>query len=186
METWNESHTQQFWDICAKRAMNGPTYYDDMYMCIYNVGYNFKLLDSYYARDLQLKDIVIYHAFGYDNNTDLHSSVIESVNLTNKTLVIANPWGSYDFYTFREFESVYAGKGIRIKSHRTSYDRSFITDINETSILENSTYDNDICIKIYKERAEIEQQVVVEKEKTPDIIDRFNKNRKKHKKYGCR
>jgi len=126
METWNESHTQQFWDICAKRKPGEATYFEDIYLCAWYMGYDFKLLDSYYARDLQAKDLVIYHVHGYDNSSDLHSSVIESVNVTNKTLVIANPWGSYDFYTFKEFESVYASKGIRLKSRRTSRDESFI------------------------------------------------------------
>lgn len=151
MDTWNESRSQQFWDACAKRKPDSATYYDDLYMCAWNMGYEFRLLDSYYARDLQAKDLVIYHVLGYDNSSDLHSSVIERVNKTNKSLVIANPWGSYDFYTFKEFESVFAGKGIRIKSRRTSRDESFIAEIaeriNETALPAPAMAEYDICIK---------------------------------------
>ena len=60
---------------------------------------------TYDIHKLKTGDIVVYHGNGYKNDSDLHASVVDSID--DNTIRIANPWNSYDEYTIREFNQIY-------------------------------------------------------------------------------
>lgn len=130
MDTWNESHSQAWWDICANRMPGGYTYLNNIQLCVHALGYKFKPIHTYYARNLKTGDIVIAHSRGYTNSSDLHMYVVECVDTNSKHIILANPWGRYDTMTFQDFDNTFTGHGLRILSKNGYRDERLISKLN--------------------------------------------------------
>ena len=97
--------SQEYYDKCANRQKNKGTKLEQLKMCGNKLGVRTILNLDYDIIKLKTGDIVVYHSKGYNNNSDLHGSVVDIID--NETIRLANPWNSYDEYTINEFKEIY-------------------------------------------------------------------------------
>lgn len=102
--------TQEFYDECANRRKGEVTYLDQLELCSNKIDINTIATVDYDIKHLKIGDIVLYHAKDYKNESDLHYSVVDSID--NQAIRLANPWNSYDEYTINEFNEIYINEAL--------------------------------------------------------------------------
>ena len=104
---------QQFYDECAGRDEGETIKLYQLLLCGNDLGVKFIEERNYEVTDLQTGDMVIYHWAGYVNDTDLHLSVVDSID--NEIIRIANPWNTYDEYDINKFDKIFTGEALIAK-----------------------------------------------------------------------
>jgi predicted double-glycine peptidase len=110
LQARGEYHTQQFYDECAGRKQDERTKGYQIQKCARYLGYKYDNRLFINQKKLKSGDIVLYHVFGYDNDSDLHYSVIDSIE--GDTIILANPWGQYDYYSTDAFKAVFTNQAL--------------------------------------------------------------------------
>ena len=110
LQAKGEYHTQQFYDECAGRKQDEGTKGYQIQKCARTLGFKFDNRLFINQRYLKSGDIVLYHGYGYGNESDLHYSVIDSID--GDAIVLANPWGQYDYYSTDAFKAVFTNQAL--------------------------------------------------------------------------
>lgn len=103
-------YNQEYYDKCAKRRAGEGTRLSQLRKCALKWGVILKEKAQYETDKLKTGDMVVFHKLGWNNNTDLHISVVDSVE--ENTIRIADSWGVYDTYDIDEFDRRYRGYAL--------------------------------------------------------------------------
>ena len=103
-------YNQEYYDKCAKRRSGEGTQLSQLRKCALKFGVILKEKSQYETDKLKTGDMVLFHKLGWNNNTDLHISVVDSVE--ENTIRIADSWGTYDTYNIDEFDRIYTGYAL--------------------------------------------------------------------------
>ncbi len=103
-------YNQEYYDKCANRRAGEGTYLSQLRKCALKLGVILKEKAQYETDKLKTGDMVVFHKLEWNNNTDLHISVVDSVE--ENTIRIADSWGTYDTYNIDEFDRIYTGYAL--------------------------------------------------------------------------
>ncbi|RLC30977.1 MAG: hypothetical protein DRH37_04095 [Deltaproteobacteria bacterium] len=107
-------HNQKWYDICVGRSVNESIFSQQIKICANKCGVRARIHGKMDVSGLEVGDIVQYHAYGYQNDTDSHFSVVDYI--FEDRIVLANPWGCYDCWNYTGFVGVFTGEIIRLSA----------------------------------------------------------------------
>jgi len=101
---------QKYYDRCTYRNKDEWTYVYQLKACAAKLGIDTSEEWNYDIDKLKTGDIVLYHVMGYDNSSDLHFSVVDSID--EEFIRLADPNHYYHEHTIEEFEQMYYKRAL--------------------------------------------------------------------------